>query len=78
MSTQTHSTTERAYGGTPADVRIRERREKLLAAAYEIIGTRGFRAATVRAVCAESGLSQRYYYEADSLQSIQPINHCVE
>lgn len=55
---------KRSYGGASAPDRARERREKLIAAAFEVIGTRGFKAATVRAVCAEAELTQRYYYEA--------------
>lgn len=57
---------KRSYGGASAPDRARERREKLIAAGFELIGRKGFKAATVRAVCAEADLTQRYYYEAFS------------
>lgn len=56
--------TKRSYGGASAPDRARERREKFIAAGFEIIGRKGFKAATVRTVCAEAELTQRYYYEA--------------
>lgn len=57
-------TTPRAYGGESHADRVTARRERLLEAGLELIGTEGRSAATVRAVCATSGLSQRYYYES--------------
>lgn len=51
------------YGGVIKEERASARREQLLKAATHLIGTKGFKAATVRAVCTESGLAQRYYYE---------------
>ncbi|HNA79282.1 MAG TPA: TetR/AcrR family transcriptional regulator, partial [Turneriella sp.] len=38
--------------------------ESLLSAGLDIIGRKGDKAATVRAICTEAGLTQRYYYEA--------------
>jgi AcrR family transcriptional regulator len=55
---------DRPYGGESQREREARRREKFLEAALEIIGSRGVRAATVRALCSEAGLSPRYYYEA--------------
>lgn len=54
----------RAYGGESHADRVTARYERLLEAGLELIGTEGRSAATVRAVCATSGLSQRYYYES--------------
>jgi AcrR family transcriptional regulator len=54
----------RAYGGESHTDRVTARHERLLEAGLELIGTEGRSAATVRAVCATSGLSQRYYYES--------------
>ena len=54
----------RAYGGESHADRLTARRERLLEAGLELIGTEGLSAATVRAVCAASGLNQRYYYES--------------
>lgn len=52
------------YAGTPREQRIAERRDALLQAAFELIGTQGHRAATVRAVCKQAGLTDRYFYES--------------
>lgn len=54
----------RSYAGSSATERVKSRNAKLLEAGLEVIGTQGFKAATVRAICKESGLTQRYYYEA--------------
>lgn len=54
----------RAYRGMSLDERRAERREKLLAAGLAVIGELGYSAATVRAVCAEAGLTERYFYES--------------
>ncbi len=54
----------RVYRGESAAQRREERFERLLDAALEIIGTEGFKAATVRAVCGRAELTQRYYYES--------------
>jgi AcrR family transcriptional regulator len=58
------ATVTRPYGGVHADTRRQERRARLLAAGLEVIGTRGYHASTVRDVCAQSGLSERYFYES--------------
>lgn len=54
----------RPWRGASAEERRAERRERLLDAGLELIGTQGSAAATVRAVCAEAGLTSRYFYEA--------------
>ncbi|MFD2180011.1 TetR/AcrR family transcriptional regulator [Veronia pacifica] len=54
----------RNYAGVSAQQRAQERKDKLMSAALEIVGTQGFKNATVRTICKESGLTQRYYYEA--------------
>jgi len=46
-----------------AEERLRNRRTRLIEAATELIGTRGVAAATVTAVCAESGVTSRYFYQ---------------
>ncbi len=53
----------RRYAGRGADERRAERRAQLLDAGLELIGTRGFAAATIRALCAEARLAPRYFYE---------------
>ncbi len=54
----------RQYRGNTAEERRLERREKLLHAAARIFAHRGFHNATVRAVCEEAGLTERYFYES--------------
>ncbi|NKZ03475.1 TetR/AcrR family transcriptional regulator [Actinomadura latina] len=53
----------RPYRGVPADQRRARRRAALLAAGLELLGTQGWAATTVRKVCAEAGLNDRYFYE---------------
>jgi AcrR family transcriptional regulator len=54
----------RVYAGQTHDARVSERRRAFIEAGLSIIGTQGYRAATVRAVCAEAGLTDRYFYES--------------
>lgn len=56
--------TGRAYRGTSADQRREERHRRLIEAGIRVIGRDSYRATTVRAVCAEAGLTERYFYEA--------------
>jgi AcrR family transcriptional regulator len=54
------------YGGIPAAERRAERRERLLDAGLEILGTEGSQATTVRAICQRASLNPRYFYESFS------------
>ncbi|MBS1836144.1 MAG: TetR/AcrR family transcriptional regulator [Actinobacteria bacterium] len=54
----------RSYGGVPAEVRTAQRRDRFLDAGLELFGTRGYQATSVRAVCREAGLTERYFYES--------------
>jgi len=54
----------RIYGGKAAEARSHERRERLIAAGVELFGTQGYSATTVRHVCTEAGLTERYFYES--------------
>jgi AcrR family transcriptional regulator len=54
----------RAYRGLSPDERRAQRREKLIAAAIAVYGERGYRNATVKAVCEAAGLTERYFYES--------------
>ena len=54
----------RPYGGVSADDRRAERRARLIEAGLELLGERGWAGTTVRGVCAEAGLSERYFYES--------------
>jgi AcrR family transcriptional regulator len=50
-------------GVAPAD-RVAERRALLVDAAFELLGTQGLAATTVRGVCAAARLNARYFYES--------------
>jgi AcrR family transcriptional regulator len=52
------------YGGVGADDRRAARRARLLEAGLDLLGTDGWQATTVRAVCARAGLTARYFYES--------------
>lgn len=55
---------ERTYGGRTATERAAERRDRLIAASVAVLGERGESAATMTAICAEAGLTERYFYES--------------
>ncbi len=46
------------------DERRAQRRGQLIGAAIEVYGERGYRQATVKAVCEAAGLTERYFYES--------------
>ncbi|RQS67453.1 TetR/AcrR family transcriptional regulator [Burkholderia sp. Bp8963] len=54
----------RSYGGVAPEVRAAERRDALIRAATRVFGTVGFRKATVRSICQEAKLNDRYFYAA--------------
>jgi AcrR family transcriptional regulator len=51
------------YGGRSAEERQGERRARLVEAALEIWGNEGWAAVTMRRVCSDAGLIDRYFYE---------------
>jgi AcrR family transcriptional regulator len=57
-------TAARSYRGVSPEQRRAERRAKLIAAAITVYGERGYRQATVKAVCEAAGLTERYFYES--------------
>jgi AcrR family transcriptional regulator len=52
------------YGGVSAGERVAARRERLLAAGLELFGTQGYLRTPIDQVCAEAGLTKRYFYES--------------
>jgi AcrR family transcriptional regulator len=54
----------RPYRGVSASERIAARRQRLIEAGLELFGTRGIAAVGVGDVCAEAGLTKRYFYES--------------
>jgi AcrR family transcriptional regulator len=57
-------TPPRRYRGISPDERRAQRRARLVAAALAVYGERGYRQATVKAVCEAAGLTERYFYES--------------
>src|SRR4051794_35116389 len=61
----------RVYGGMTADARVEARRQRLMDAALELMGTEGWSGTSVRAVCREAGLTPRFFYESfDDLDAV--------
>lgn len=54
----------RTYAGESLAARTGRRRQALLDAGLEIFGTVGFRKATVKGVCKQAQLADRYFYES--------------
>ncbi|SFI56278.1 DNA-binding transcriptional regulator, AcrR family [Amycolatopsis sacchari] len=54
----------RTWAGTTLADRRAARRERLLAAALDLLGTGGSSAVSVRAVCRGAKLTERYFYES--------------
>jgi AcrR family transcriptional regulator len=52
------------YAGVRASDRVAARRGRLLEATLELLGTEGWQATTVRAICAKARLTPRYFYES--------------
>lgn len=58
------ATPGRSYAGLSLDERKALRRDKFLQAGIEIFGTVGFRGATVRGLCKQAQLTDRYFYQS--------------
>ena len=54
----------RPYGGRSKAERAAERRARLVAATITLLGTQGEARTTMTAICAEAGLTERYFYES--------------
>ena len=63
-SSANKKSSKRTYGGLSEEERVRERRDKFLEAGLEVFGTLGLRGATVRKLCKQAGLTERYFYES--------------
>lgn len=61
----------RSYGGVTQAERTARRRASFLDAGLQVFGSTGFRTATVRQLCREAGLTDRYFYE--SFASIEDL-----
>lgn len=56
----------RVYGGQKLTDRIATRRQKFMDAGLQVFGTTGYRTATVRQLCKQAELTDRYFYESFS------------
>lgn len=63
VTTHAPSATARRYGGASAEERTQDRRQRLMAAAFEVFGQQGYRQTTMRLICAQARLADRYFYE---------------
>ena len=61
---KTSKTKERQFKGLSLTERKQARREKLIEAGIEAYGTHGFFAVTVKDICNEAKLTERYFYES--------------
>jgi AcrR family transcriptional regulator len=59
-------TTGRRYRGVSNETRKAERRLKLIEAGIKVFGSTGYHSATVKGLCQEAGLTERYFYESFS------------
>lgn len=62
LSNTNNSTQGRTYGGLSQMERKLQRRQQFLQAGLNVFGTQGFRQATVRGLCKEARLTDRYFY----------------
>jgi AcrR family transcriptional regulator len=59
------------WNGLSTEERQRERRQLLIEVAFDLLGSEGSSATTVRAVCARARLNPRYFYESfDELDAL--------
>lgn len=56
----------RRYRGVSNETRKAERRLKLIEAGIRVFGSTGYHSATVKGLCQEAGLTERYFYESFS------------
>jgi AcrR family transcriptional regulator len=61
----------RPYAGVSAAERTARRRAKLIAAGLELFGNAGYRATRVKDICAQAGITDRYFYE--SFQNLEAL-----
>lgn len=54
----------RRYRGVSEAARQAERRQRFIEAGLTTFGARGYHSTTVRSICGEAGLTERYFYES--------------
>ena len=60
----TEKAEKRRYSGQSFEARLADRRSRLILAALQVAGREGLEGASVAAICAEAGLTARYFYES--------------
>ena len=55
---------QRVWGARTGDERRAERRDRIIRAAITVYGRHGYHRTSVKAVCVEAGLTERYFYES--------------
>lgn len=81
LETSHSGTAGRLYGGTAPEQRQARRRAAFVDAGLNLFGREGFRQVSVKKLCAEAGLTQRYFYESFSDRSAllaAVYEHCVD
>ena len=63
-SVSKHDAVGRVYGGENPSERAARRRQQFMEAGLQIFGTTGYRSATVRMLCKQAQLTDRYFYES--------------
>lgn len=64
-------TVTRSYDGKSADARRKQRRHQLIESCIKLIGSDGYANVSLNAICADAGLTKRYFYESfDSVDSL--------
>lgn len=66
LSTTDAEFPRRSWRGVPGEERAAARRELLIDAAFDLLGTEGWAAVTVRGVCRAARLHPRYFYQSFS------------
>jgi AcrR family transcriptional regulator len=61
-----NETLPRLYGGEEGSERVARRKQQFMDAGLRLFGSGGYRSATVRALCKEAKLTDRYFYESFS------------
>jgi AcrR family transcriptional regulator len=74
-TTRPDVSTARIYRGASGDERQAVRRKQLLDAGLELFGTRGIASTRIDDICAEAGLTKRYFYE--NFRSIDDLTDAV-
>lgn len=64
VESETSAVKRRSFKGQSLEARQADRRERLMEAGLQMYGTQGFFSVTVRDVCVEAKLTERYFYES--------------